>query len=82
MPCRAFFESAVVGVPHPDFGEAVVAVVAARDDPGDVIGSLRGHLAAFKLPKHVAVVDALPRNVMGKVQKAELRDRFAKLFQA
>ncbi|HET9069787.1 MAG TPA: malonyl-CoA synthase [Amaricoccus sp.] len=73
-------ESAVVGVPHPDFGEAVVAVVAAREDPGDVAGALRGQLAGFKLPKHVAVVDDLPRNAMGKVQKNLLRERFAGLF--
>jgi len=73
-------ESAVVGVPHPDFGEAVVAVVAAREDPGDVAAALRGQLAGFKLPKHVALVDDLPRNAMGKVQKNLLRERFAGLF--
>jgi malonyl-CoA/methylmalonyl-CoA synthetase len=75
-------ESAVIGVLHPDFGEAVVAVVVAvaGTDPGDVVGALRGRLAAFKLPKHVALVDALPRNAMGKVQKNLLRDRYAGLF--
>lgn len=73
-------ESAVVGVPHPDFGEAVVAVVTTDGDPGDVIGALRGRLAAFKLPKRVEVVEALPRNAMGKVQKNLLRERFAGLF--
>jgi malonyl-CoA/methylmalonyl-CoA synthetase len=71
-------ESAVVGVPHPDFGEAVVAVVTG--EPGDVVGALRGQLAGFKLPKHVEVVDELPRNAMGKVQKNLLRERFAGLF--
>ena len=71
-------ESAVVGVPHPDFGEAVVAVVTGA--PGDVVAALRGQLAGFKLPKHVAVVDELPRNAMGKVQKNLLRERFAGLF--
>ena len=71
-------ESAVVGVPHPDFGEAVVAVVTGA--PGDVVAALRGQLAGFKLPKHVAVVDELPRNAMGKVQKNLLRERFAALF--
>jgi malonyl-CoA/methylmalonyl-CoA synthetase len=75
-------ESAVIGVPHPDFGEAVVAVVTADGDPGDLVGKLRGSLAAFKLPKHVAVVEALPRNAMGKVQKNLLRDRFGGLFAA
>jgi malonyl-CoA/methylmalonyl-CoA synthetase len=73
-------ESAVIGVPHPDFGEAVVAVIAAKGDPGDVVGALREGLAAFKLPKHVAVIDDLPRNAMGKVQKGLLRERFAGLF--
>ncbi|MFO1207689.1 MAG: AMP-binding protein [Amaricoccus sp.] len=73
-------ESAVIGVPHPDFGEAVVAVLTATADPGDVAAALRDRLAAFKLPKHVAVVDELPRNAMGKVQKNLLRDRYAGLF--
>ena len=72
-------ESAVVGVPHPDFGEAVVAVVTGRPG-GDVVAALRDRLAGFKLPKHVEVVDELPRNAMGKVQKNLLRDRFAALF--
>ena len=75
-------ESAVVGVPHADFGEAVVAVLTVSADPGDVTAALRERLAAFKLPRHVAVVDALPRNAMGKVQKNLLRDRFAGQFQA
>ena len=70
----------MIGVPHPDFGEAVVAVLTARGDPGDVAAALRGRLAGFKLPKHVAVVDELPRNAMGKVQKNLLRERFAGLF--
>ena len=73
-------ESAVIGVPHPDFGEAVVAVLTTDGDPGDVSGALRGRLAAFKLPKHVAIVDELPRNAMGKVQKNVLRDRFGDTF--
>ncbi len=73
-------ESAVIGVPHPDFGEAVVAVLTAREDPGDVAAALRGRLAGFKLPRHVEVVEELPRNTMGKVQKNVLRDRLKGLF--
>ncbi len=73
-------ESAVIGVPHPDLGEAVVAVIATLGDPGDVAATLRGQLAAFKLPRHVALVEDLPRNAMGKVQKAALRERFKDVF--
>ena len=77
-------ESAVVGVPHPDFGEAVVAVVAvapgAQVTEAAVLSHLDGRLARFKQPKRVLVVDELPRNAMGKVQKAMLRDRHADLF--
>jgi malonyl-CoA/methylmalonyl-CoA synthetase len=78
-------ESAVIGVPHPDFGEAVVAVVvraAGRPtvDEAAVIAATREKLAAFKRPKRVIVVDALPRNSMGKVQKNQLRDAHRGLF--
>ncbi|MFO1104982.1 MAG: malonyl-CoA synthase [Amaricoccus sp.] len=73
-------ESAVIGVPHPDLGEAVVAVLATDGDPGDVVAALRGRLAGFKLPRHVALVADLPRNAMGKVQKAALRQAFAGVF--
>ena len=79
-------ESAVIGVPHPDFGEAVVAVVAPKDDQtveeARIISSLQTRLAAFKRPKRVITVSALPRNAMGKVQKAELRRAYAHLFTA
>jgi malonyl-CoA/methylmalonyl-CoA synthetase len=77
-------ESAVVGVPHPDFGEAVIAVVAARNAfaEADVIERLRTRLAAFKVPKRVFRVDDLPRNAMGKVQKKALRETYAGLFEA
>lgn len=71
-------ESAVVGVPHPDFGEGVVAAVVAKNgarlDSEMILGALKGRLAKFKIPKHVAVLDVLPRNTMGKVKKNELRD--------
>ena len=78
-------ESAVIGLPHPDFGEAVAAVIvkkpAAALVEADVVGSLKGKLAAFKLPKRVFVVEDLPRNAMGKVQKNELRKRYADTFK-
>jgi malonyl-CoA/methylmalonyl-CoA synthetase len=76
-------ESAVIGVPHPDFGEAVVAVVAAAGDAVNerkILDELSTGLARFKLPKRVCLVQELPRNAMGKVQKSELRRRFAHLF--
>jgi len=76
-------ESAVIGVPHADFGEAVVAVVvpdpasnAVLDEDG-IIASLKQTIANFKVPKQVHVIDELPRNAMGKVQKNLLRSRFA-----
>jgi malonyl-CoA/methylmalonyl-CoA synthetase len=76
--------SAVIGVPHPDFGEAVVAcLVAAKGtalEEEALRGALRERLAAFKIPKRVLVLDELPRNAMGKVQKAELRRLHAGLF--
>ncbi len=72
--------SAVIGVPHPDFGEAVVACVVGQVDEGAVRAALRERLAAFKIPKRVIVLEDLPRNAMGKVQKAELRRVHAGLF--
>ncbi len=73
-------ESAVIGVPHRDFGEAVVAVVVpapgAQPDEARLVAALKGRIASFKVPKRVFVVDALPRNTMGKVQKNVLRERF------
>jgi malonyl-CoA/methylmalonyl-CoA synthetase len=75
------FESAVVGVPDADFGEAVVAVVvpdpAVELDIGIVRDLARQRLAAFKVPKRIEIVGSLPRNAMGKVEKAALRQRFA-----
>jgi malonyl-CoA/methylmalonyl-CoA synthetase len=74
-------ESAVIGVPHPDFGEAVVAVVIGAGDETGLIVQARAKLAAFKAPKRVIFVDELPRNAMGKVQKALLRQEHAGLFE-
>ena len=77
-------ETAVVGVPHPDFGEAVVAVLVPRPgvalDPAAILASLKGRIANFKVPKRVFVVDELPRNAMGKVQKNLLRAQHQPLF--
>ncbi|MCW5620874.1 MAG: AMP-binding protein, partial [Burkholderiales bacterium] len=74
-------ESAVFGVPHADFGEAVTAVVVARNgatlDEQTLIAALKRELANYKVPKRVIVVDDLPRNAMGKVQKNVLRQRFS-----
>jgi malonyl-CoA/methylmalonyl-CoA synthetase len=74
-------ESAVVGVPHPDFGEAVAAEVVlkpgAQIDGPALVARLKTLLAGFKVPKRIEVVPALPRNVMGKVQKNLIRERLA-----
>ena len=77
-------ESAVIGVPHADFGEGVTAVLVcdkgAAVDEASVLKALDGRLAKFKMPKRVFVVDELPRNAMGKVQKNILRDTYAKIY--
>jgi malonyl-CoA/methylmalonyl-CoA synthetase len=73
-------ESAVIGAPHPDFGEGVVAVVLGQGDEAALIAEARRQLAAYKAPKRVVFVDELPRNAMGKVQKNLLRERYAGLF--
>jgi malonyl-CoA/methylmalonyl-CoA synthetase len=78
-------ESAVIGVPHADFGEAVVAVIVADSassapavpSADAVIAQCKMQLANFKVPKRVEIVDALPRNAMGKVQKNVLREQFS-----
>ncbi len=74
-------ESAVVGVPHRDFGEAIVAVVVpepgARPDEAAIVAALKARIAGFKVPRRVFVADELPRNTMGKVQKNVLRERYS-----
>ena len=73
-------ESAVIGVPHADFGEAVTAVIVPdathQPEAGDIISAVKSRLANFKVPKQVHFVDALPRNTMGKVQKKVLREQY------
>ncbi len=77
-------ESALVGLPHPDFGEVGVAVVTAKAgfalDPDKILADLKNGLANFKLPKRCFVVPELPRNAMGKVQKNLLREQYKNLF--
>jgi acyl-CoA synthetase (AMP-forming)/AMP-acid ligase II len=77
-------ESAVIGVPHADFGEAVVAVVVAQPgaalDAAAMVAQLKRRIANFKVPKQVFVVTELPRNAMGKVQKNLLREEHRGLF--
>jgi malonyl-CoA/methylmalonyl-CoA synthetase len=77
-------ESAVVGVPHADFGEAVVAVVVPKPgatlDGKALTAALKGQIANFKVPKALFIVPDLPRNAMGKVQKNLLRDQHKGLF--
>jgi malonyl-CoA/methylmalonyl-CoA synthetase len=77
-------ESAVVGVAHPDFGEGVVAVVVAKAGavlaPAAMLAEIKRQIANFKVPKHLFVVDDLPRNAMGKVQKNRLREQYGDLF--
>jgi malonyl-CoA/methylmalonyl-CoA synthetase len=75
-------ESAVIGVPHPDLGEAAVAVVVRSDPALDEAAVLAGvaDLARFKQPRRILFAEALPRNAMGKVQKAALRDQYRDLF--
>ena len=77
-------ESAVIGVPHPDFGETVVGVLVPKDGEGPDVDAIADRittaLARYKHPRKIVVLDELPRNTMGKVQKNVLRDRFADLF--
>jgi malonyl-CoA/methylmalonyl-CoA synthetase len=79
-------ESAVFGVPHPDLGEGVTAAIVPK--PGadivaeDVIRAVKVRLAGYKVPKRIVVIDELPRNTMGKVQKNLLRAHYASLYSA
>jgi malonyl-CoA/methylmalonyl-CoA synthetase len=79
-------ESAVIGVPHPDFGEGIVAVVVTatgkRLSGSALIAQIRPKMATYKLPKQVFSVEELPRNSMGKVQKNLLREQYADTFNA
>lgn len=78
-------ESAVIGLPHKDFGEGVTAIVVAepgaRLSEAALLEGLDGQLAKFKMPKRVVLVDDLPRNAMGKVQKNVLRETYRKLYE-
>ena len=81
----AVLESAVFGVPHPDFGEGVTALVVAR--PGcaaseaEIIQAVQARIARYKVPKRILFVAELPRNTMGKVQKNVLREQYASLYR-
>ncbi|MGY3436661.1 MULTISPECIES: malonate--CoA ligase [unclassified Marinovum] len=77
-------ESAVIGVPHPDFGETVLGILVADQtrapNPEAIMQTVQSELARYKHPQRLVILDALPRNTMGKVQKNLLRDRFATEF--
>ena len=78
-------ESAVIGIPHPDFGEGVTAIVVlatsgAKLTERDIVRALETRLAKFKMPKRVIAVESLPRNSMGKVQKNVLREAYASIY--
>ncbi len=79
-------ESAVIGVPHPDFGETVLGVVVPNKDSApdleSILASARQSLARFKHPRKLVVLSQLPRNTMGKVQKNILREQYKSMFEA
>ena len=78
-------ESAIIGAPHPDFGEAVIAIIVPHSGVKitveDIMSTLQQRLAKFKCPKSIFFVNALPRNTMGKVQKNELRKTYENTFK-
>jgi malonyl-CoA/methylmalonyl-CoA synthetase len=82
---EGILESAVIGVPHADFGEAVVAVVVLRAgcafDESELISQIKDKLSSFKVPKRIVAREELPRNTMGKVQKAVLRSEYEGFFK-
>jgi malonyl-CoA/methylmalonyl-CoA synthetase len=78
-------ESAVIGVPHPDFGEAVVAVIQLGDpafglDTKGVLAGLKGSMASYKIPKHIEIVKEMPRNTLGKILKNQLKQQLSNQF--
>ena len=77
-------ESAVIGVPHPDFGETVLGIIipeaGATPDLDQMMEAVKTSLARFKHPRKLILMDELPRNTMGKVQKNILRDEFKDMF--
>jgi malonyl-CoA/methylmalonyl-CoA synthetase len=85
---NSVLESTVVGLPHPDYGEAVTAIIverlSARDEvrssEATIIRHVKDHLAGYKVPKKVVFLDSLPRNALGKVEKTTLRQRFSSLY--
>ena len=77
-------ETAIVGVPHSDFGEAVIAIIKKTKNNVDenfIFDYLQNKLAKFKKPKKIIFVHELPRNTMGKVQKANLREKYKTIFK-
>ena len=79
------FESAVIGVPHPDLGEAVLALIVSESgislNQDSIMDSLQNRIARFKHPKQIISIDELPRNSMGKVQKNVLRESYLEIFK-
>lgn len=78
-------ESAVIGAPHPDLGEGVIAVVALEQtgngNAATLLAAIQDKLARFKQPRRIILVEALPRNAMAKIQKVQLRERYREIFQ-
>ena len=81
---EALHEAAVIGIPDEDYGEKVTAVVVLKKynrraaSPEEIIQFCKEHMASYKCPKQVFIVDRLPRNAMGKLQKEVLRKRYCK----